>query len=130
MRSLSSPAGWIPLLRLARPLARICDDYGKSVLLRINLKPQHYDRKDFIDHCQVLLSLFLDIFLGVTLLKVNQLVRCCYCIAFREFEIKLADVNRFLRDESPGFRVHFAQDLASSTDHHLICGTSQTGQRG
>ena len=52
------------------------------------------DSKDAVNHCYILLSFFLDIPLGVTLLEVNELIRCCYGVAFRKLEIELAHVNR------------------------------------
>lgn len=55
-----------------------------------------YDSKDFVNHCQILISFFFDIFLRVPLLKVDELIRCCYGIAFRKFEIELAEVNKYL----------------------------------
>ena len=62
-------------------------------LLRIHLKVLLYDSKDFINHCEILTSFFFDILLSVPLLKVDELVWCCYGIAFRKLEIELADVN-------------------------------------
>lgn len=64
------------------------------------------------------------------LLKVHELVRCCYGITFREFEVELADVNRSLRNKSSDLSLHFAQGPANSTDRHPAYETSQTTQRG
>ena len=68
----------------------------RSFLLRMRLKVLVCDGKDLINHCCVIFTFFFDIFLGVTLLKVKELIRCCYGITFGELEVELADVNRFL----------------------------------
>ena len=77
----------------------ISKDWGQSkrtCLLKMRLKVLLCDGKDIINHCCVLFTFFFDIFLGVTLLKVNEFIRCCDGVAFGEFEIELADVNRSL----------------------------------
>jgi len=56
-----------------------------EVLLR------NYD--DFIDHCTILFAILIGISLSVSLLKMNELVRSGYSVAFREFQIKLTVVN-------------------------------------
>ena len=67
-------------------------------------------------------------FLGVPLLKVDELIWGCYGITFRKLEIELADVNRSLLDKSSGLNVHFAQGPANSADHRLAYETIQTRQ--
>ena len=52
------------------------------------------DCKDLVNHCRVLFTFFFNIFLGVTLLKVKELIRCCDGVTFGEFKIELADVSR------------------------------------
>lgn len=77
----------------------VSKDWGRSMrlcLLRVRLKVPLCDGKDIINHCCVLFTFFFDISLGVTLLKVNELIRCCDGVAFGELEIELADVNRSL----------------------------------
>lgn len=98
-------------------------------LLRVRLKVLLSDSKDLVNHCQVLFSFFFDILLGVTLLKVNELIRCCYGITFCELEVELAVVNKFLHSKSSRLNVRFAQGPADPIDHHLACETNQTRQR-
>lgn len=62
----------------------------------MRLKVLLCDGKGLINHCRVLYTFFFNIFLGVALLKVKELIRCCDGITFGEFEIELADVNRSL----------------------------------
>ena len=52
------------------------------------------DGKDLINHSRVLFTFFFNISLGVTLLKVKELIRCCDGITFGEFEIELEVVSR------------------------------------
>lgn len=109
----------------------ISKDRGRSkrlCLLRMGPKVLLCDRKDIINHCCVLFTFFFDIFLGVTLLKVDKFVRCCDGITFGELEIELAHFNRSLQVKSLGLNVHFARGPANSTDHYLACATSQTKQ--
>ena len=68
-------------------------------------------------------------FVGVPLLKVKKLSRCCYGITFCKLEIELVNVNRSLPDKSSRLSIHVAQGPANSIDHHLTGETSQTRQR-